>query len=607
MVPTLEVTPDIHTVTSDKESVEFKVKSNATWTVRCSESWISGYTPKGEGDGTIKVLFKTNQDPTSDRRADFVVAIPNKTVTVTLVQGKANVVEVLTAEVTEQTVSATTRQAKFTVNSNTTWTVSTDAPWIKSYTKEGFDNGTITLDFDVNSNSETDRTAEIVVSTKTMQIKLQLTQTKGEAVEDAKVVTMEQFNQAQGGDELYMLSGFVDIIVSATYGSVILSDHSGKALVYCLKTSKDGEDAKFNTLGVKVGDFITVIGRKGVFGADAELVDGYYVSHKGIGSTNIEDYNAKPDGSFNWYKVKGTVKSISNSSKGTLQLEDATGTVDVENIFSAYGAPATSFGDLNITVGSDLTIIACEKNNGKITSAIYLKHSAPKLTPGILARWGFNSDFIKQSGFDETYTGTKIDEEGKKDAREFDNKAGDGGRYIAAAEGTGKMSFVQVDKTSLDAEGKIASRLVYYTAQPGAGGVALDDYFLFEADSPSVITTGTSVKFAFVLRPAAKTFKYWMVEFYDGNEWKAFPNPQVQKVTIGGKEYSYNVERSTNEETTVEAVYITGTENEKAKIRIRAAGPMGADGTTIFSNGFSNGEVRFRGENKFKSPYIEIL
>lgn len=608
VIPVLTLSPSRINVAAEDVTATFTVKSNATWTVTCSDSWVTSFTKSGSGNGKVTVNFTANTDTGSERRADIFVAVSGKTSKVILTQGKAGVAENLSCEQETVTVPASSIKAEFQIKSNTSWTVSTNADWIRAYTQSGTDDGTLTVEFDPYAESDQDRTADIVVSTSKLTMTLHVVQTKASPKEDAVNVTTRQFNEASDNpDVLYRLTGFVDRMVSMKHGSLILRDAYGRALVYCLKTGKDGEDGRFGELGINVGDLITIVGNRSSFGEDAELVDGYHESHKIIEEISVSDYVGRPDGSSVWYRMTGKVADITDADKGTLVLEDPqTGSaINVVEVVSDYGAETGSFASLGVRKGSYLTIIASSKSNGKILKSIYLEHAAGKLTPGIFAKWGFNEPFWKESSFDMTYTGKKIDPQGQVDAFDFDNTAGDGGRYIEAAEGEGRMTFVQIDKTALDPSGTIAKRLIYYTAQPGAGGLAVGDYFLFDATANVTVPAGTRIRFAFVLRPAGKGIGYWIVELKDGSEWKPMTSLPIQSVTVNDVTYEYNVVRETNEQTTVEATGVTLEDNEDIQIRVRAAAPKCADGTTF--NGLCSGEIRFRGENKFSSPYIEIL
>lgn len=76
-------------------------------------------------------------------------------------------------------VPAASTSAKFTVNSNVAWTVTTEADWIKSYVQSGENSGKIEVTFDEYTSTEADRTAELVLSAEGLEsVTLTLTQKK---------------------------------------------------------------------------------------------------------------------------------------------------------------------------------------------------------------------------------------------------------------------------------------------------------------------------------------------------------------------------------------------------------------------------------------------
>ena len=69
----------------------------------------------------------------------------------------------------------------------------------------------------------------------------------------------------------------------APYGNFDLVDETGSILVYGVSTGWKGETKKFDTLGVKEGDIITIVAYKTSYKGNAQVV-GMYVSHE-AGST----------------------------------------------------------------------------------------------------------------------------------------------------------------------------------------------------------------------------------------------------------------------------------------------------------------------------------
>ena len=103
--------------------------------------------------------------------------------------------------------------------------------------------------------------------------------------------TCAEFNALADGNDLYLVSGKITEIVmdknDATkynkYGNFYVQDDSGeKVYVYGLVTtmaSTSGQDI-LTTLGVKVGDVITVVGPKASYNNAAQMKNAFYVSHE---------------------------------------------------------------------------------------------------------------------------------------------------------------------------------------------------------------------------------------------------------------------------------------------------------------------------------------
>lgn len=112
----------------------------------------------------------------------------------------------------------------------------------------------------------------------------------------------------------------------APYGNFDLVDESGSILVYGVSTGWNGETKKFDTLGVKEGDVITIIAYKTSYKGNPQVV-GMYVSHKEASSQagpydNTVDYtlgaSAYDDGvaTVNGTENVATIKIGTSSKQG---------------------------------------------------------------------------------------------------------------------------------------------------------------------------------------------------------------------------------------------------------------------------------------------------
>lgn len=126
-------------------------------------------------------------------------------------------------------------------------------------------------------------------------------------------ISAVDFNKLEDGSALYKVSGTItDIVMDKNdptkynkYGNFHIEDESGESVyVYGLVPSLDGKSGTdmLTTLGVKVGDEITVVGPKGSYKGSPQMVNAFYVSHKetasggGEGGEDDKDFSSN----VNW-------------------------------------------------------------------------------------------------------------------------------------------------------------------------------------------------------------------------------------------------------------------------------------------------------------------
>lgn len=113
---------------------------------------------------------------------------PSKPVTPTLTLSKESA-----------SVEASATTTSFDVQSNTDWSVTTDADWIKGYDKDGKENGTVTIQFDANT-TDAARTATFTVKTADNAISKTFTLTQkafGAEEPTTETFTFSQFTSAK--------------------------------------------------------------------------------------------------------------------------------------------------------------------------------------------------------------------------------------------------------------------------------------------------------------------------------------------------------------------------------------------------------------------------
>lgn len=102
---------------------------------------------------------------------------------------------------------------------------------------------------------------------------------------------------------------------------------------------------------------------------------------------------------------------------------------------------------------------------------------------------------------------------------------------MAASTGSGTASFVELESNNTSA----FTRVVGGTFEPYVTGTWPGDYWEFKSDAP--ISSGTIVNIQFSCRVSGAGYKYWRLEYRDGDEWKTLGG--VKETTFNGAEVKY--------------------------------------------------------------------
>lgn len=209
----------------------------------------------------------------------------------------------------------------------------------------------------------------------------------------------------------------------------------------------------------------------------------------------------------------------------------------------------------------------------------------------ILARWFL--DTTTMDGYKDTFGTT---------AGTLDKVAGDGGQYIEANDGgSGRITYVQVDKTGIDVDNK-SGRWTGGTGEPYVVGAWKGDYWLITAHYEKGIPAGANIHGFFSTRTSGSGLKYWLAEYLDGTEWK--PLMETKKVTSGGAEVEYNIAHANTANFKVEFSYKAVNASKDVKIRVTAVALDQANGGAALAKP-NGGTIRIKG-NDGLSPYIEM-
>lgn len=137
----------------------------------------------------------------------------------------------------------------------------------------------------------------------------------------------------------YIPATIKEISASFKNATLTIADDEGTTLyVFRMKAAEGGP--AIENIGLKVGDVLTVIGKRGEFNGSAQMVNGYYVSHE-AGSVDPE-----PEPGDNSYSIDLSYKLGANA------YDDGVATINgKENVkVLKFGASKGKTGDLTITV-----------------------------------------------------------------------------------------------------------------------------------------------------------------------------------------------------------------------------------------------------------------
>lgn len=184
----------------------------------------------------------------------------------------------------------------------------------------------------------------------------------------------------------------------------------------------------------------------------------------------------------------------------------------------------------------------------------------------LLVAWAFSADM------NPLYKAT-FSQEAQRDAA-----AGDGGKYMNATLGTGKVSYVQIDKSQLS--GESIYRFIHGSNYPMVYGVWEGDYFLFEATPASALPANSNVAISFYTWASNnKTLKYWMLEYLDGEEWK----PALAPKTEDGVSHNVAILNSEANTQNVNALVVLANSTSKVSFRLRCVSNRQINGDTASS------------------------
>ena len=192
-------------------------------------------------------------------------------------------------------------------------------------------------------------------------------------------VPVAQFLAAEVGNTQYRMTGVITrLYASDKQGqSFYIKDWSGETLVY--------RADNFIASTAKVGDIVTVVGKRGAYKDSPQMVSGTVENLKAVVTEiSIADFLAKEDNKNVYYMVTGTIDEIANDTYGNLYINDGAGNrLYVYGCYPGYGATGDNrkgfLGSAGIKVGDILTMIGYKdtyKGTIELCGGIYFSHQS---------------------------------------------------------------------------------------------------------------------------------------------------------------------------------------------------------------------------------------
>ena len=198
----------------------------------------------------------------------------------------------------------------------------------------------------------------------------------------AEEITIGEFLSKADPNTTYRLTGTVKNISNTLYGNFDLVDETGSVYIYGL-LDKDGNAQKFESIGIKEGDTVTLEGKYKDYNGKAEIANAQYISHVSSGDgpgpstpaeqITIADFLSKADPNTT-YRLTGKVSNITNTQYGNFDLVDATGSIYIYGLLDKDGN-AKNFESLGIKEGDEITLegkYTTYNGNPQIKNAQYI-------------------------------------------------------------------------------------------------------------------------------------------------------------------------------------------------------------------------------------------
>lgn len=188
--------------------------------------------------------------------------------------------------------------------------------------------------------------------------------------------SIADFLAAAVGNTQYRLTGVITKVAGAAYGNVYIKDYSGETYVYGI-----GSKGDFEAKGLKVGDVVTLVGKRGEYKGTAQMTGAQLETSIPVTEVSIADFLTKEDSKTVYYMVSGKVEEIANDTYGNLYISDGTNRLYVYGCYPGWGATGDArkgaIAAYGIKVGDKLTVIGPKstyQGTPQVNGGIYFSH-----------------------------------------------------------------------------------------------------------------------------------------------------------------------------------------------------------------------------------------
>ena len=230
--------------------------------------------------------------------------------------------------------------------------------------------------FHANANAGGDRSTTVVFKTTDDKGKEYTAQATIYQTGSIIACSIAEFLEAPVGDTQYRITGVITSVKNATYGNVYVRDWSGETYVYGI-----GSKGDFEAAGLKVGDVVTLVGKRGEYKGDPQMTGAVLEATIPVTPISIDEFLDKPDDANTYYMLTGEIIEIANPTYGNLYLEDETNQVYVYGCYPGWGATGDNrknwLETAGIVVGDKLSVIGVKSTyNGtpQLANGIYFSH-----------------------------------------------------------------------------------------------------------------------------------------------------------------------------------------------------------------------------------------